>query len=624
MKIFLSYAREDAVAARVVYDRLRVGNHTVFNWQAPENEGKRFIEATEEAIKDANYFFALMSPSYLASNWCREERNFAIRCEHERAGGATQFVHVLQVSQVSYRDAGYLSNYAWRDITSPGSVVPVLDALIEEMSQEAQPPLEATPSETADEQDAPSGELVFRNREDELEKVLRGLANVAGPHFWLVIGPPRLGKTWFLERVCKDLADSSEWVINRVDLREESSEVRADADKLLGRMFGRPPSAVDLETLRAIAIEISRSKQPHLCILDNAELLDATTIGQLREHLRPIYRRVRQAGVPTSQLALIVASRQDEGWRGLRPDPRLANLPLTEFTVDVVQRALRDLGAGRSIGEDTYWDYATWAHNLTEGLPALLSRCLRWIVEQEWTDLDRMVRPEIFREVAGQYIESDLLTSKSFFPGDSSQGDDQLLALRNAHQLLAPYRLFTRSHLQHHLERDPDLTDSLGRLSWSATELWEAITRTALLTRPTTEAWQRIHPAVRRLLYRYFYESDMAEDAALVGMEAHREAGRFIKVWAENQVGTEQVVGLVESLWHDANLLLADGSEEAADELIESARRLSEDLRPSRAYTLLELREYAEKLMRGDDEFQRVFSRFDGLFERLVAVVVWP
>jgi TIR domain-containing protein len=625
MKIFLSYAREDAEVARVVYDRLCARNHTVFNWQAPENDGKRFIEATEEAIRNANYFLALMSPSYLASNWCREERNFAIRCEHERAGGATQFMQVLQVSQVSYRDAGYIGNYAWRDMTSPDSVASVLEALIEDMNQEAKPSPEPPSVETADNQGTLSRELVFRNREDELEKVLRGLANAAGPHFWLVIGPPRLGKTWFLERVCKDLPDSPEWVINRIDLREEPPEVREDAGRLLSRMFRRSMAAVDLESLRAIAIEISKSRQPHLCVLDSAELLDAATVASLRDHLQPIYQRVRQAGVSSSRLALIVASRQDEGWRGLRPDPRLASLPLTEFTVDVVQTALRGLGADRTIGEESYWDYATLAHNLTEGLPALLSLCLRWVVDQGWTDLDRMADAEIFRNVAGQYIESDLLTSASFFPGDTRQGNDELLALRSAYRLLAPYRLFTQSHLQHHLEQDPDLTDILGRLNWSAADLWEAITRTALLSRPTTEAWQRIHPAVRRLLYRYFYESGgLAEDAALAGVEAHGEAGRFIKYWSENQDGTEQVVGLVESLWHDANVLLTSSPGEAASELIASARKLSEDLRPSRAYTLLELRAYAEKLMRGDEEFQRAFSPIDGLFERLVAVVLRP
>jgi len=53
-----------------------------------------------------------------------------------------------------------------------------------------------------------------------------------------------------------------------------------------------------------------------------------------------------------------------------------------------------------------------------------------------------------------------------------------------------------------------------------------------------------------------------------------------MKNWAENQVGADQVVGMVECLWHDVNIYLPDGSEE----LMNSARRLSEDLRPSNAF----------------------------------------
>jgi len=625
MKIFLSYAREDADAARVIYERLRV-NHTIFNWQA-ENEGERFIQATEEAISSADYFFAILSPNYLASSWCREERNFALRCEHERTGD-TQFIHVLQVSNVNPRDAGYLGNYGWRDITIPEFIGPVLDALLERIGQGTRPTSPSSAPETTVERKAQSSEPVFRNREDELEKVLRGLTNAAGPHFWLVVAPPQLGKTWLLDRIRKDqvLAESPSWVISRTDLREQAPEVCTDADGVLSLMFSRSPSSVDREILREIAIEIIQSRQPHLYILDSAELLDAGTIISLREHLRPIYQYVLSAGVASCRLAVIIASRQDEGWRGLTPDPRLSDLSLTEFTMDVVQKALREMARDRSLGEDTYWRYAALAHNLTEGLPALLARCLQWIVNQEWTELERMAMPNVFRSIAGPYIESNLLTSESLAPGDLIQSNDQLLALRSAYRLLAPYRLFTQSHLQHHLERDPDLTDTLGRLGWSVTNLWKAISSTALLSRPPSiEPWQRIHPAVRRLLYRYFYEpDDTSHEDSPGGVEAHREASRFIKLWTENQVGTEQVVGLVEFLWHDANVVLSDGSDHATERLSTSARQLSEDLRPSRAYTLDELREYAAKLMQDDVEFQRAVGRVNGLFDRLVEIVRSP
>ena len=633
MKIFLSYAREDAEAARVIYERLRAAHHTIFNWRAPETEGERFIQATEEAIREADYFFALLSPHFLASNWCREERNFALRCEHERTGDR-QFIHVLQVGQVNPRDAGYLGNYGWRDMTEPGSVGSALDALLAMMNPDvvlaatSSAQAAATSREQAPaDQDVHSSEVVFRNREDELEKVLRGLTNAAGPHFWLVLGPPRLGKTWFLDRIRKEqqLADPPSWLIKWIDLREQPPELRADADGLLSLMFGRPSLPVDEGALRSIAIDIIRSKRRHLYILDSAELLDAQTAGRLRAHLSPIYQRVLAGGLASSRFAVIVASRQHEGWRGLKPDPRLSYLPLSEFTVDVVQTALRDLGNGLNISAEAYRRYAAWAHGLTEGLPALLALCLKWVDDQAWTDLHRMAKPEIFREVAGSYIESDLLTTESLVPGGYVQSGDQVLALRHAYRLLAPYRLFTQSHLQHHLERDPDLTDILGRLGWSVTDLWQAINGTALLTRPPTEPWQRIQPAVRRLLYRYFYEvNGAAPDASPGGAEAHREAARFIKDWVENQVGTEQVVGLVECLWHEANVLLPSHPEAGAEGLIAAARKLSEDLRPSRAYTLEELREYAEKLMRDDEEFQRTVGGVEGLFDRVVEIVRSP
>jgi hypothetical protein len=629
MKIFLSYAREDVDAARIIYERLHADSHTIFNWRAPENEGERFIRATEAAIRGADYFLALVSPNFLASHWCQEERELALRFEHERAGDI-QFIHVLKISDVDTSDSGYLGNRGWRDISRPEMVGPALDALLAMMNQGVPVfPLPSSPEESMIAQDAQSSEPVFRNREDELEKVLRGLTNAAGPHFWLVIGPPQLGKSWFLDRIRKDetLAEPLGWQINRVDLRDQPPAARTDPDLLLGLMFGRTLSAVSNETLRDIAIEIIQSGQPHLYIVDSAELLDTGTAIRLREHLHPIYRRVLDGGRANSRLAVIIASRRDDGWRGLNPDPRLSGLSLTEFTVDVVQKALRDLArkTGRIYGEATYWEYAAQAHSLTEGLPALLARCLQWIVDQQWTDLDRMADPDIFRRLAGPYIESDLLTNESLFPGDFSQGDGHLLALRSAYRLLAPYRLFTLSHLRHHLERDPDLTDTLGRLGWSATDLWQAMTGTSLLVRPASGPWQRIHPAVRRLLYRYFYESGGGTlDAPPSGVEAQREASSFIRFWTQNQVGPQQVVGLVEALWHDANVLVAGNSGEEADGLIASAQELSEDLRPSTALTLEELRDYAVELMRGDFEFQRAIGHIAGLFDRLVDIVQSP
>jgi hypothetical protein len=623
MRIFLSYAEEDTAAAGAIYQRLRAGDFTIYNWQAPEHHSDRFIRASEQEIRNADYFFALLSPSYLASDWCQDERDFALRREHERSG-EIPFIQVLQIAEVNPRDAGYLGSYNWRDMTSTERLGRVLDDLTRMLRTGGQPSPEPGGEEALPARDAQSSEPVFQNREQELENVLRGLTSASGPHFWLVVGPPQLGKTWFLDRIGKDLAGADDWLIRRVDLWDHEPAVRADPDALLSVMFDRGSSAIDQETLREIAIEIIQSRRPHLFVLDSAELLSRRTATKLREHLSPIYERVLRRGRASSRLAVIVASRQDDGWRGLIPDPGLRALSLSEFNLTVIQRAMVELAERTefNFGQHDYWRFAALAEGLTEGLPELLARCLQWIVGQQWTDLDRMAEPETFRYLAGPYIESELLTSESLFPGDSGRGDDQLLALRHAYRLLAPYRLFTQSHLKHQIARDDDLTEVMDRLGWSSSNLWQAIVNTALLQRPVTEAWQRINPAVRRLLYRYFYQSE--DGTWESGAEANREARRFLRTWTENQSGPEQVVGLIECLWHEINTYLPDLSVEMAEQLKASARQLSEDLRPSAALTLEELREYAVRLMRSDEEFQRAIRSIDGLFDQLAEIVQWP
>ena len=93
--------------------------------------------------------------------------------------------------------------------------------------------------------------------------MLRGLTNASGPHFWLVIAPPQLGKTWFLDRLSAEIAEAkvgpSEWVARRVDLRDQSSDVRNDAVALLARLFAhRSAITIESNALRNIAREISR------------------------------------------------------------------------------------------------------------------------------------------------------------------------------------------------------------------------------------------------------------------------------------------------------------------------------------------------------------------------------
>jgi hypothetical protein len=80
----------------------------------------------------------------------------------------------------------------------------------------------------------------------------------------------------------------------------------------------------------------------------------------------------------------------------------------------------------------------------------------------------------------------------------------------------------------------------------------------------------------------------------------------------------------VECLWHQAAALRLINPGDMSKELPKSARQLSLDLRPSAAYTLAELRDYAAERMSVDEEFQDTVSNVSGLFNRLVQLVVEP
>jgi hypothetical protein len=654
--LFLSYAEEDAETALEIAEQLGNRGIIVFHWRDPSRRGGQFIKQIEEAIKSADAFLALLSPHFLASSWCRRERELALQREQDLQASEPDlvFVHVLQILATPNSDAGFLRSYDWLDLTNPDSK----DVTLTELARRLLPGSEnrdAAPGElasrlaprTEDKPAAPGepasrlmpgsepesgssqepgpdpGSPKFRNREDELEKVLRGLVNAAGPHFWLVIAPPQLGKTWFLQRVIADaaLSGSAGWVTNLVDLRAQPSDVLGDPAAILACLFEvTPPATTGERTLRSIAREIVHSKKPYLCLLDSAELLDKQTATTLRSCLSQIYRYVQEGRQNGVRLGLIVASRREDEWRGVTPNPRLSPLPLTEFKADVVQQALDQLAVDmeRNFSPAELAKNAALVHQLTEGLPALLVGCLQWIRAEEWVGMERLESQELFDELTDRYIRKGLLTRDSLFPGGQGKADEPLHALEQAYRVLAPYRLFTQSHLRHHLESDQPFSSALKGQRWHMEDLWRAISGTALLSRPLNEPWQQIHGAIRRLLHRHYYKS--AEHL----IEAHSEARKFVEVWAERQVGKEQVIGLVECLWHEATVLRLSNPAEMEQRLSQSARTLSRALTQSPAYTVEELRDYASERMRNDEELEEVVSNADGLFSRLVDIVVTP
>jgi hypothetical protein len=236
--------------------------------------------------------------------------------------------------------------------------------------------------------------------------------------------------------------------------------------------------------------------------------------------------------------------------------------------------------------------------------------------------MERLESEQLFRELAEPYIKDSLLAPDSLFPLNHSQADTHAgavtpsMALEHALRILAPYRLFTQSHLSFYLARDTGLSTSLSALSWTIEDLWRAISGSALLKRPLNEPWQEIPGAIRRLLFRHYYLSKSECIAA------HQEAREFMALWADQQNGKEQIVGLVECLWHEAAALRLEPSLILASDLIDSASRLSRGLRRSAAYTEEELREFAAERIIGDEEFQNTIGDqriFDAIIENVQA-----
>jgi hypothetical protein len=619
VQLFLSYAEEDRERAAEIAGWLGGRGFEIYNWRDPSTRGGRFMPQIENAINRADAFLTLLSPSFIASEWCRREVELAIQREGDlhQQGREPVFVHVLQIVATRPADLGFLRSYDQVDLTAQAETEAELSILAER--------LRSAGVVAPDGSDAAGDPVpLFRNRVDEVERVLRGLGNASGPHFWLVVAPPQLGKTWFLNEVSKNNAQADpRWVTKQLDLRGHT-DLRGNALQLLGRLFGgdaEKHSTDESAMIRHITRQLSHSEaQPHLCVLDSAELLDAETADTLRSFLSRIYLNIQESGVRNARLGLIVASRRDDQWRGVLPPPRMSILPLTEFREDVARQLLDDLAEemDRNFSPGYRTLNAQRVHRLTEGLPALLVKCLQWVRREEWVEMERLEEQALFEHLASPYIQEGLLTGDSLLPWLEGGDRRPLETLGAAFRLLAPYRLFTQSHLRHNLARNPAFSSALENMDWSVEDLWRAISGTALLTRPLNEPWQEIYKAIRKLFYRYYYRSDDERAAA------HLEACEFVASWAAGLDGKEQVIGLVECLWHQgAALRLTDPGDMAA-ELASSARRLSLGLRPSAAYTVAELKDYAMERMSVDEEFQDTMSNVSGLFSRLVQLVSEP
>ena len=475
------------------------------------------------------------------------------------------------------------------------------------------------PSDDAHAQDSLPG---FRNREGELDQVLAGLTREDGQHFWLVIAPPQLGKSWFLDRVSKDVQadDPDRWTVKLVDVREQPPDVRANAETLLGMMFGSAqPITTDPDNLRKLAINVIEAKKYHLCLLDSAELLDKKVARTLRTCLSQVNGYIEEARNKDVRLALLVASRREE-WLGVTPKPRLKLLPLTKFKVEVMTDALQEmsLSMSRNFSSAELQQYAELIHHLSEGLPALLYRYLDWIHKEQWTGLGRLSEKTQFDELTKPYIEQELVSANSLLGSGPTPAADQLQVLEQALRVLVPYRIFTTAHLRHYAEPDGPLHPVLQTLGWSVEDLWATVSSTDLLYRPLREPWQAIYPPIRQLLCRYWYSSD---DRLA---QAHLAARGFVRSWVNGEMGSDQSVVLVECLWHESQVLKLSRAANAAETFTGLARELSRNLVKAVAYTEDNLRKYALDLMEDDEELLEAMAAIGVSFDHLRGAVLKP
>jgi hypothetical protein len=621
VRLFLSYAEEDRKAAGDLEVQLLEKGFEVYNWRDPARQGGRIVEDLERAISEAHAFLVVLSPDYITSPWCRLERSHAIHHEMDRRvrhPDASPFIYVLRIADTPQQDLGFLKDYRQFDLSSPPAWEEALRVLVEKFQEDAQSVSASALLDTTTAEQVPAR---FRNRRDELDMLVRALTNAGGRHFWVVVAPPQLGKSWFLDQLSAEMPAEPEWVRKLVDVSLEPLDVRLDASLVLARLFRlQPPIAIGPEVLLDIATRILDVGKPYLCLLDGADLLEERTAKELRAHLSTIYQHLRSAPQREVRLAFVAASRRQDDWKGVYPEPRMSPLDLTEFNVYVVNDALHDIRQAHhlDIGNEALWRTAEHLHRISEGLPALLAESIRWLQATHWADRERLKSQELFERFAGSYIEQALFSVASLVPWGGKELEKPRYALEYALRMLASYRLFTVSHLDHHVSSDTQLSVILQDVGWPVHELWRALGRTALVSQPLHEPWQRIFPAVRRLLFRYYYSTSDQQ------VTAHRTACEFYERWGKDRpAGGEQGAMLVESLWHEAERLKLEQPSTMDLDLTGYARERSQILKMS-AFDEEELRNHTVRLMRDDDELQEAVAHVSGLFERLVAIIEPP
>jgi predicted nucleotide-binding protein len=141
MRVFLSYAREDSTDADHIAEWLDAKGVAFYDFRQPARQGGRFATSRSEAIGAADFFLALLSPSLLRSDWCKQDLELGIHQEQRLTTGEpnSTFIHVLQVADVPEQYDGELRKYDWMDLTSPSRAELALRELAYRLGIERRP-----------------------------------------------------------------------------------------------------------------------------------------------------------------------------------------------------------------------------------------------------------------------------------------------------------------------------------------------------------------------------------------------------------------------------------------------------------------------------------------------------
>lgn len=588
--IFLSYAEEDSVMGSSLARAAAGRGADVYWWEDPERPGERFLDVIPNELYAADRFVALLTPHYLGSPWCRREVELALQVENDRA---RQFVKVVQPVDTEVERPGWLGGYAAIPVHD-GDWASTIDAVLAGVDAR----LRARP------QDRHSAKWTFRNRDQELDLVSGELTTDGGTDVWLLCAPPQLGKSWLLyelaDRVTRTVPSCTVRLLN---LRDHPASMRGDCARLLATMFDLQSLPTDENvdvgaSLGPAVAELSRRGEQQMYLLDNADLLEASAVRDLRVGLARIFELLRSAGW-TARIRVVISGRQVDEWRPV-PEVRSRKLLLTEFTEDVLHSALADLDPPPTVGADRLVQVARRAHRMCEGLPALLVPILDEISQARFVGMDDALWWQgAYERVVAPYIRDQLLSVDSLFPAGGRELLRARQDLERTLRRLVVYRLVTRSTLGH-LQSIP---------------VFGVIRATALFSHVLRDPWDEIYPPIRRLLHRYYYP-DPAER-----LTVETDALAFYRGWARRSAEREQSVIVVQCIWHEAARRATGLTEEGIDTLPAFAAAQANELLDVPRYGAELVAPVTERLLDEDVELQRLLGPGRDLFEAVVTAV---